>query len=166
MATVTLHGNEIHTNGDLPRVGSKAPDFTLTDRDLNDVSLGDWVGKKKLLSIFPSIDTPVCALSTKRFNDYAREHADSVLLMVSADLPFAHKRFCGDEGLDNVLTLSSMRAPEFAANYGVQLEDGPLAGLCARAVLVLDENDNVVHSELVPEIGQEPDYDAALKALG
>ncbi len=166
MATVTLHGNEIHTNGDLPRVGSKAPDFTLTDRDLNDVSLGDWVGKKKLLSIFPSIDTPVCALSTKKFNDYAREHADSVLLMVSADLPFAHKRFCGDEGLDNVLTLSSMRAPEFAANYGVQLEDGPLAGLCARAVLVLDENDNVVHSELVPEIGQEPDYDAALKALG
>jgi len=166
MATVTLHGNEIHTSGDLPRVGSKAPDFTLTDRDLNDVSLGDWVGKKKLLSIFPSIDTPVCALSTKKFNDYAREHADTVLLMVSADLPFAQKRFCGDEGLDNVLTLSSMRAPEFAGNYGVQLEDGPLAGLCARAVLVLDENDNVVHSELVPEIGQEPDYDAALKALG
>ncbi|MGB5621029.1 MAG: thiol peroxidase [Gammaproteobacteria bacterium] len=166
MATVTLHGNEIHTNGDLPRVGSKAPDFTLTDRDLNDVSLGDWVGKKKLLSIFPSIDTPVCAISTKKFNDYAREHGDTVLLMVSADLPFAHKRFCGDEGLENVSTLSTMRAPEFAANYGVQIEDGPLAGLSARAVLVLDENDNVVHAELVPEIGQEPDYDAALKALG
>lgn len=166
MATVTLQGNEIHTNGDLPRVGSKAPDFTLTDRDLNDVSLGDWVGKKKLLSIFPSVDTPVCAVSTRKFNDYAREHADTVLLMISADLPFAQKRFCGDEGLENVLTLSTMRAPDFAAHYGVQIEDGPLAGLCARAVLVLDENDNVVHAQLVPEIAEEPDYDAALKALG
>lgn len=166
MATVMLHGNEIHTNGDLPRIGSKAPDFTLTDRDLNDVSLGDWVGKKKLLSIFPSVDTPVCALSTRKFNDYAREHADTVMVMVSADLPFAQKRFCGDEGLDNVLTLSTMRAPEFASNYGVLLQDGPLAGLCARAVLVLDENDNVVHAQLVPEIGQEPDYDSVLKALG
>jgi thiol peroxidase len=166
MATVTLHGNEFHTNGDLPRIGSKAPDFTLTDRDLNDVSLGDWVGKKKVMSIFPSVDTPVCAISTKKFNDYAREHADTLMLMISADLPFAQKRFCGDEGLDNVLTLSTMRAPEFASNYGVLLKDGPLAGLCARAVLVLDENDNVVHSQLVPEIGQEPDYDPVLKALG
>jgi thiol peroxidase len=166
MATVTLQGNEIHTNGDLPKVGSKAPDFTLTDRDLNDVSLGDWVGKKKLLSIFPSVDTPVCAVSTKKFNDYAREHGDTVLLMISADLPFAQKRFCGNEGLDNVLTLSTMRAPDFASHYGVQIQDGPLAGLCARAVLVLDENDNVVHAQLVPEIAEEPDYDAALKALG
>lgn len=166
MATITLHDNEIHTNGDLPRVGSKAPDFTLTNGDLNDVSLGEWVGKKKLLSIFPSVDTPVCALSTKKFNDYAREHPDTVMLMISADLPFAQKRFCGADGLENVVTLSSMRSSEFEQNYGVLIEDGPLAGLCARAVLVLDENDTVVHAELVPEIGSEPNYDAALKALG
>jgi thiol peroxidase len=166
MATITLHDNEIHTSGDLPRVGSKAPDFTLTNGDLNDVSLGDWVGKKKLLSVFPSVDTPVCALSTKKFNDYAREHPDTVMLMISADLPFAQKRFCGADGLENVVPLSTMRSPEFDKNYGVLIQDGPLAGLCARAVLVLDENDTVVHAELVPEIGSEPNYDAALKALG
>lgn len=166
MATITLHDNEIHTSGDLPKVGSKAPDFTLTNSDLNDVSLGDWLGKKKLLSIFPSVDTPVCALSTRKFNEYAREHDDTVMLMVSADLPFAQKRFCGADDLENVVTLSTMRSPEFARNYGVLIEDGPLAGLCARAVMVLDENDTVVHAELVPEIGQEPNYDAALKALG
>jgi thiol peroxidase len=166
MATITLKGNEIHTAGEFPRVGSKAPDFTLTDSDLNDLSLSRWMGKKKLVSIFPSIDTPVCALSTKKFNDYARTHDDTVMLMVSADLPFAHKRFCGSEGLDNVHSLSTMRSPDFAKNYGVLLADGPLAGLTARAVIVLDENDTVVHAELVPEIGQEPDYEAALKALG
>ena len=166
MATITLHDNEIHTSGDLPKVGSKAPDFTLTNGDLNDVSLGEWVGKKKLLSIFPSVDTPVCALSTRKFNDYAREHPDTVMLMVSADLPFAQKRLCGADGLENVIPLSTMRSPEFGSNFGVMIEDGTLAGLCARAVLVLDENDTVVHAELVPEIGHEPDYDAALKALG
>jgi thioredoxin-dependent peroxiredoxin len=166
MATITLQGNEIHTAGEFPRVGSKAPDFTLTGRDLNDVSLSRWMGKKKLVSIFPSIDTPVCALSTRKFNDYARTHDDTVMLMVSADLPFAHKRFCGDEGLGNVVSLSTMRSADFARSYGVQIADGPLAGLTARAVLVLDENDTVVHAELVPEIGQEPDYEAALKALG
>lgn len=166
MATITLHDNEIHTSGDLPRVGSKAPDFTLTNGDLNDVSLGEWVGKKKLLSIFPSVDTPVCALSTRKFNDYAREHPETVMLMISADLPFAQKRFCGADDLENVDALSTMRSPEFATNFGVLIEDGPLAGLCARAVLVLDENDTVVHAELVPEIGNEPNYDAALKALG
>ena len=166
MATITLKGNEIHTAGEFPRVGSKAPDFTLTDSDLNDLSLSRWMGKKKLVSIFPSIDTPVCALSTKKFNDYARTHEDTVMLMVSADLPFAHKRFCGAEGLANVHSLSTMRSPDFAKNYGVLLADGPLAGLTARAVIVLDENDTVVHAELVPEIGQEPDYEAALKALG
>jgi thiol peroxidase len=166
MATITLHDNEIHTSGDLPKVGSKAPDFTLTNGDLNDVSLGEWVGKKKLLSIFPSVDTPVCALSTRKFNDYAREHPDTVMLMVSADLPFAPKRFCGADGLENVVALSTMRSPEFGSHFGVLIEDGPLAGLCARAVLVLDENDTIVHAELVPEIGNEPDYDAALKALG
>lgn len=166
MATITLQGNDIHTAGELPRVGSKAPDFTLTDRDLNDVSLSRWMGKKKVLSIFPSIDTPVCAMSTRKFNDYARTHADTVMLMISADLPFAHKRFCGDEGLDNVVTLSTLRSNDFARSYGVLITDGPLLGLTARAVVVLDENDTVVHSELVPEIGEEPDYEATLKALG
>lgn len=166
MATITLQGNEIHTAGEFPRVGSKAPDFTLTDRDLNDVSLSRWMGKKKLLSIFPSIDTPVCAVSTRKFNDYARTHDNTVMLMVSADLPFAHKRFCGDEGLENVVTLSTMRSDDFARGYGVLISDGPLSGLTARAVVVLDENDTVVHAELVPEIGHEPDYEAALKALG
>lgn len=166
MATITLQGNEFHTAGELPRVGSKAPDFTLTDRDLNDVSLSRWMGRKKLLSIFPSVDTPVCAESTRKFNDYARTHEDSVMLMISADLPFAQKRFCGAEGLENVVTLSTMRSSDFARGYGVLVSDGPLAGLTARAVVVLDENDTVVHAEMVPEIGQEPDYEAALKALG
>jgi thiol peroxidase len=166
MATITLRGKDIHTSGDVPRVGSKAPDFTLTDTDLRDVGLSEWTGRKKLLSIFPSIDTPVCALSTKKFNEYAREHADTVMLMISGDLPFAHKRFCLGERLGNVVPLSAMRNHDFAEDYGVLITDGPLAGLTARAIVVLDENDTVVHSELVPEIGQEPDYAAALKALG
>jgi thiol peroxidase len=166
MATITLHDNEIHTAGEMPRIGSKAPDFTLTDSDLNDVGLSRWTGKKKLLSIFPSIDTPVCALSTKKFGEYAAEHDDTIMLMISADLPFAQKRFCAAEDVDNVVTLSTMRSKDFAREYGVLIEDGPLAGLTARAVFVLDENDNVTHAELVGEIGEEPDYDAALKALG
>lgn len=166
MATITLKGNEIHTAGDIPVVGGKAPDFHLTNGDLQEVSVADFAGKKKLLNIFPSIDTPVCAISTKKFNDYAREHEDTVMLMISADLPFAQKRFCADEGLENVQTLSTMRAPVFAKNYGVELVDGPLRGLTARAVVVLDENNTVLYSELVPEIAQEPDYEAALKALG
>jgi thioredoxin-dependent peroxiredoxin len=166
MATITLQGNEFHTVGEFPRVGGKAPDFTLTDRDLNDVSLSSWMGKKKLLSIFPSIDTPICAESTRKFNDYARAHDDTVMLMISADLPFAHKRFCGAEGLGNVVTLSTMRSDDFGRSYGVEISDGPFAGLLARAVVVLDENDTVVHAELVPEIAEEPDYEAVLKALG
>ncbi len=166
MATITLQGNEVNTEGDVPRVGSKAPDFRLTDKDLKDVSLGQWAGKRKLISIFPSVDTPVCALSTKKFNDYAREHDDTVMLMVSADLPFAQTRFCGAEDLENVHTLSTMRAKDFASNYGVGIVDGPMAGLTARAVIVLDENDTVVHSELVSEIADEPDYESALTALG
>jgi thioredoxin-dependent peroxiredoxin len=166
MATITLNGNEIHTAGEFPRVGSKAPDFTLTDRDFNDVSLSRWMGKKKLLSVSMSIDTPVCAATTRNFNDFARTHDDTAMLVISSDLPFAHKRFCGDEGLENVITLSTMRSDDFARAYGVLITDGPVAGLTARAVIVLDENDTVVHAELVPEIGQEPDYEAALKALG
>ncbi|MGH8494694.1 MAG: thiol peroxidase [Gammaproteobacteria bacterium] len=165
MATVTLKGNTVQTTGELPSVGTRLPDFQLTDANLRDVSLSEWEGKKKLISIFPSIDTPVCALSTKKFNDYARKHADTVMLMVSADLPFAQTRFCKDERLENVHVLSTMRAADFAKNYGVGIVDGPMAGLTARALLVADENNMVLHSELVPDIGNEPDYDAAMKAL-
>lgn len=166
MANITLKGNPIHTNGELPKPGDKAPDFRLTTQDLQDVSLGDFKGRKKLLSIFPSIDTSVCAMSTKKFNDRARGQDDVVMLMISADLPFALGRFCGNENLENVKPLSLMRDRKFAEDYGVLITDGPLAGVTARAVLVLDENDVVKYAELVPEIGQEPDYEAALKALG
>lgn len=166
MATITLHGNEIHSSGALPAVGNKAPAFKLTDKDLKDVGLDAWPGKKKLLNIFPSIDTSVCALSAKKFNNHAHEYADTVMLMISADLPFAQNRFCSNEGLENVVTLSMMRDRQFAADYGVLLTDGPLAGITARAVVVLDENNTVRYTELVPEIGNEPDYQAALKALG
>ncbi len=165
MATITLKGNEIHTDGELPKVGTKAPDFTLTDKDLKDISLDRFAGRRKLLNIFPSVDTPVCALSTKKFNDHAREHEDVVMLMISADLPFAQARFCGNEKLENVRTLSTMRS-EFPRDYGVLIEDGPMAGLTARAVIVLDENNTVVHTQLVPEIAEEPDYEAALRVLG
>ncbi|MDH3588830.1 MAG: thiol peroxidase [Gammaproteobacteria bacterium] len=164
MATVTLKGNTCHTNGDLPRVGDQAPQFTLTNSKLEDVPLEAWRGRKKLISIFPSIDTPVCAISTKKFNDYARDNSDTVMLMVSADLPFAQARFCGSEELENVHTLSTMRS-RFAEDYGLLLKDGPLAGLTARAVLVLDENDGVRHVELVAEIAEEPNYEAAIAAL-
>jgi thiol peroxidase len=166
MATITLQGNEAHTSGEVPKVGAKAPDFTLTDKNLTDVGLAEFEGRKKLLNIFPSIDTPVCARSTHKFNEYAKSHEDTVMLMISADLPFAQSRFCGDENLENVLTLSLMRDPDFARDYGVLIEDGPLKGITARAVVVLDENNTVVHSQLVTEIGDEPDYEAALKALG
>ena len=164
MATVTLKGNPCHTNGELPQIGGQAPAFTLTNSKLEDVSLAAWRGRKKLISVFPSVDTPVCALSTKKFNDYAREHSDSVMLMVSADLPFAQARFCGAEDLENVQTLSTFRS-NFAGDYGLELKDSPMAGLTARAIVVLDENDIVRHVELVGEIADEPDYDAAIKAL-
>ena len=166
MASVTLQGNPITTSGDLPPEGSPAPDFRLVDAELNERSLADFAGKKKLLNIVPSLDTPVCAESTRRFNDYARSHGDTVMLIVSADLPFAQQRFCGDEGLGNVVPLSMMRDKRFASDYGVLLADGPLAGVTARAVVVLDADNRVVHAQLVPEIGDEPDYDAALGALG
>ncbi|MBQ0725557.1 MAG: thiol peroxidase [Cycloclasticus sp.] len=165
MATITLQGNEIHTNGDLPAVGTQAPDFTLTTKELADVSLADYAGKKKVISIVPSLDTPVCQLSTKKFNDYAKQHADTVILVVAADLPFAMSRFCGDEGLENVVTLSIMRDRNFAKDYGVLIDDGPLKGITCRALLVLDENNSVISSELVSEIADEPDYDAALASL-
>lgn len=165
MAMVTLQGNKIHTNGELPALGSKAPDFHLVDGKLNDVHLSSYSGKKKLLNIVPSLDTPTCAISTKKFNDHALDNEDVVMLVISADLPFAAARFCGAEGIKNVIPLSLMRTRAFAKDYGVLLTDGPLAGITARAVVVLDENDAVVYTQLVPEIGDEPDYDAALAAL-
>jgi thiol peroxidase len=164
MATVTLKGNPIHTNGELPAAGAPAPDFKLTGVDLKDVSLADYKGKKKILNIVPSLDTAVCATSTRKFNESGGKLANTVVLVVSADLPFAMKRFCTTEGLQNVVSLSMIRGKGFAKDYGVLLQDGPLAGLSARAVVVVDENDKVVYRELVPEIGQEPNYDAALAA--
>lgn len=165
MAKITLRGTEIHTNGELPAVGGKAPDFKLVNQDLKDVTLADFKGKKKLLNIVPSLDTPVCATSTKRFNDFAKGRDDVVMLVIAADLPFAMKRFCGAEGVDKVVPLSIMRDRNFSKDYGVLITDGPLAGITARAVVVLDAEDKVVYTELVPEIAQEPDYDKALAAL-
>ena len=165
MAKITLQGNDINTNGELPAVGAQAPDFKLVDGELNDRGLADYAGKKKLLNIVPSLDTPVCATSTKKFNDYAKERDDTVMLVIAADLPFAMSRFCGAEGTDNVISLSLMRSKSFAKDYGVLITDGPLAGITARAIVVIDENDKVVYTELVPEIAQEPDYDAAIAAL-
>lgn len=165
MATITLKGNPIHTNGELPKVGSTAPDFTLVDKDLNDVGLGSFKGKKKVLNIVPSLDTSVCATSTRKFNAFAKGRQDTVIMSISADLPFAQSRFCQAEGLENVRTLSMMRSNAFAKDYGVLIQDGPLAGITARAVVVLDDRDRVVYTELVPEIAQEPDYDKALAAL-
>ena len=165
MATVTLKGTPCHTIGDLPEVGEKAPDFKLTDKDLNDVSLSTFQGKKKLLYVVPSLDTPVCAASTKKLDAAAADHPDTVILIVSADLPFAMGRFCSAENTSNVVVLSMMRTKQFGKDYGVLLTDGPLAGVTARAVIVIDAGDKVVHTELVPEIAQEPDYDKALSAL-
>jgi thiol peroxidase len=165
MATITLKGSEIHTNGDLPAVGSQAPDFKLVDAELGDKTLADYAGKKKLLNIVPSLDTPVCATSTKKFNEAAAGRDSVVMLVISADLPFAMGRFCGVEDIDKVVPLSMMRSRNFAKDYGVLIEDGPLAGITGRAIVIVDENDKVVYTELVPEIAQEPDYDKALAAL-
>ncbi len=165
MATVTLKGTPIHTVGDLPAVGAAGPDFKLVDGDLKDVSLANFQGRKKVLNIVPSLDTPVCATSTRKFNEKASGLPNTVVLVVSSDLPFAAKRFCTTEGLKNVVPLSLMRSKDFAKAYGVLITDGPLQGITARAVVVLDEKDKVVYRQLVPEIGQEPDYEAALKAV-
>lgn len=165
MATVTLGGEPLKVEGNFPRVGDTAHSFMLVDKDLNDVSLSQFKGKRKVLSIVPSLDTPVCAASTRKFNKAAGMLPNTVVLVISADLPFAQSRFCGAEGLDHVITLSTMRGRDFHKDYGVMITGYPLAGLTARAVIVLDENDRVLHAELVPEIKQEPDYDAALAAL-
>lgn len=165
MANITLKGNPIHTNSDLLKVGAKAPEFTLVSGNLEDCTLQKYAGKRKLLSIVPSLDTDVCAASAKKFNAQIKAHPEVVVLVISADLPFAQKRMCSIEHLENIIPLSMMRSKDFARDYGVLIVDGPLAGLCARAVIVLDENDRVLYSELVSEITQEPDYDPALKAL-
>ena len=166
MATITLRGNPIHTNGDLPKTGAKAPDFALAATDLSNKKLSDFAGKRKVLNIFPSVDTPTCALSVRQFNQRASTLKNTVVLCISADLPFAQKRFCGAEGLNNVVNLSMMRDRHFGLDYGVLMQDGPLAGITARAVVVLDEGDKVLHTELVSELANEPNYDAAIKALG
>jgi len=163
--TITLRGTPVRVDGDLPAAGAKAPDFKLTSAALADVSLKDFTGKRKVMNIYPSIDTPTCATSTRKFNEVAGDLANTVVLCVSGDLPFAAKRFCELEGLKNVAHLSTFRHPEFLKAWGVAMADGPLAGLTARAVVVLDENDKVIHAEMVPEIGQEPNYAAALKSL-
>jgi thiol peroxidase len=166
MANVTLGGNAITVNGNFPKVGDTAPDFTLTGKDLKEVGLKDFAGKRKVLNIVPSLDTPVCQASTRQFNQKASGLGNTVVLVISGDLPFASNRFCTAEGLTNVVTLSTFRNRDFHSRYGVDIGDGALKGLTARGVVVLDENNKVLHSELVPEIKQEPDYDAALRALG
>lgn len=165
MATITLKGQPIHTVGSLPSRGTRAPEFLLTKNDLADVSLKDFAGKKKLLNIVPSLDTGVCAASTRRFNQEASRIPGAAILVVSCDLPFAQKRFCEAEGITNVVALSELRARRFGEDYGVRIVDGPLAGLFSRAVVVVDERDQIVYTEQVPEIGQEPDYTKALAAL-
>ena len=165
MAAVTLAGNPIDINGNFPKLGQTAPAFALVGKDLKDVRLADFAGKRKVLNIVPSLDTPVCATSTRKFNERAGSVANAVVLVISADLPFAMGRFCTTENLHNVVPLSTMRGREFLRNYGVEIASGPLAGVAARAVVVLDAADKVLHAELVPEIKNEPNYDAALKAL-
>jgi thiol peroxidase len=164
VATVTFKGEPINVGGTFPRVGDSARSFMLVDKDLNDVSLSQFAGRRKILNIVPSLDTPVCAQSTRRFNELASMLPNTVVLVISADLPFAQSRFCAVENLQNVFTLSTMRGRDFHKDYGVMITDYPLAGLTARAVIVLDENDKVLHAELVSEIGREPNYDAALTA--
>jgi thiol peroxidase len=165
MATITLKGNPIHTSGNLPAAGAPAPAFSLCGADLQDVGLDAFAGKKKILNIVPSLDTGICAMSAVRFNKEVGALGDTVLINISADLPFAAKRFCDAEKLSHVVSLSSFRSPSFGSDYGISIVDGPLKGLLGRAVLVLDAHNKVKHAELVPEIVQEPDYAAALKAV-
>lgn len=164
MKTVTLKGTPFQVSGNLPAVGSQAPDFLLTKTDLSDVSLKDFKGKKLILNIFPSIDTPVCAISVRKFNEKAAALGNVVVLCVSTDMPFAHARFCGAEGIKNVVPVSDLRVKDFGEKYGVRAVDGPLRGLLVRAIVVVDVNGKIAYTELVPEIAQEPDYDKALSA--
>ncbi|HRR33198.1 MAG TPA: thiol peroxidase [Kiritimatiellia bacterium] len=165
MARVAFKGNPVMTAGDLPAVGAVAPAFTLAGQDLADITLKDFAGKTVVLNIFPSIDTPVCAASVRRFNAEAAALGDTVVLCISADLPFAAGRFCAAEGIDKVHTASTFRAPEFGTQYGVVITEGPLRGLLSRAVIVIGADGQVMYTEHVAEITQEPDYEAALRAL-
>jgi thiol peroxidase len=166
MSTVTLKGQPIKVDGKFPAVGSAAPAFALVAGDLSDATLSTFAGKRKVLNIFPSVDTPTCASSVRHFNESASKLDNTVVLCISADLPFAQARFCGAEGLNKVINLSTMRGRQFLDDYGVAIAEGPMAGLAARAVVVLDEHDKVIHAEMVSEIADEPNYDAALSALG
>jgi thiol peroxidase len=166
MAKIQHEGGTYRTFGDLPSVGSKAPDFSLVNTDLKDVTLANWLGKRKIFNIFPSIDTPVCAKSVIAFDAYSKDYDDVAELMISYDLPFAHKRFCEKHSLSRVVGLSAIRHMGFGENYGVQIVEGPLAGMFSRAVVVLDENNTVVHQEQIDDLAQEPNYTAAYQALG
>ena len=161
MTEITLQGNKINTNGETPKVGEEAPDFLLVDSELNNVTLSAYKDKYIVLNIIPSLDTPVCQKSTKIFNERIAAMTDVVVLAVSADLPFAMKRFCTSENINSVIPLSMMRSRNFAKDYGVLLVDGPLSGITARAVIVIDKNNKIIHSELVSEIANEPNYDLA-----
>mgnify|MGYP006300646381 CR=1 FL=1 len=163
MAQVTFKGTPVETVGELPEVGQKAPDFVLTKRDWGDVGLSDFQGKKRVLNIAPSLDTSVCAATAKRFEQEVEKLRDTVVLTVSNDLPYAQDRFCKNENIQNVITLSQVRNRDFGRDYGIAMKTGPRAGLLARAVVIVDENDTVTYTQLVPEIGQEPDYDDVLK---
>ena len=165
MAQVTLGGNPVNVSGNFPKPGDSAPDFTLTGKDLKEVSLKEFQGKRKVLNIVSSLDTGVCQASARAFNQRASSLSNAVVLVISADLPFVGARFCGAEGLNDVVTLSTFRNRDFHSKYGVDMTDGPLKGLAARGVVVVDENNKVLYSELVPEIKQEPNYDAALAAI-
>lgn len=165
MATISLKGSPVNTSGNLPAIGSQAPDFKLTKTDLSEASLKDFSGKKVVINIFPSLDTSVCAASVRKFNAEAENLPNTVVLTVSKDLPFAHNRFCTVEGLKNVVPLSEFRDDNFSASYGVKITDGPLRGVMSRAVVVVDTTGKVVYTEQVPEITTEPNYDAALNAV-
>jgi thiol peroxidase len=164
MATIQFKGQALKTVGDLPKVGQTIPQFHLTKADLSEANNQSFTGKKVIFNIFPSIDTPTCAMSVRKFNEQAAQLKNTVVLCVSADLPFAQKRFCGAEGINNVLTASSFRHPEFGKNFGVTIAEGPLAGLLSRAVIVCDEHGKVLHAEQVAELSQEPNYGEALQA--
>lgn len=165
MALITLNGSPLHTIGSLPEIGKKAPDFTLTKMDLSDIQLKNYLGKKIILNIFPSLDTPTCATAMHKFNDIASQHEDVIVFCVSEDLPFAQSRFCAAQGFKNVLPVSAFRHPEFGKDYGVTIMDGPLAGLLSRAVVMLDKEGKVIYTEQVMEISHEPDYARVIALL-
>ncbi len=165
MAKINFKGNEINTSGNLPGIGEKAPDFTLTGSDLSEIRLEDYLGKRVIINVFPSIDTPVCAMSVRTFNEGINKYDNAVVICASRDLPFAHSRFCGTEGLDNMVSASEMKKLEFGNDYGLRMTQGPLEGLLARAVIGVDENGHVFYTQLAGEVTEEPDYQAVFEAL-